>query len=249
MTRPRVVSPGAARRASRPLLAAVSLLVAVVALGTPADAASPRIPVSQPLVRLLADHVVRTTPGSHGKTAGSVSARRPLTGVPTILPVLGEAKGPGGTHWLRVRLPGRPNGHDGWIAATRTRATSTEWSLVVDLSARQVVAYRDGIVTRTFRAVVGKASTPTPTGNFFVEEAVALGAAAPGAPFALATSARSNVLQEFDGGPGQIALHGTDNIPGALGSAVSHGCVRVAPAAIQWLAARVGAGTLLVIRR
>jgi len=32
----------------------------------------------------------------------------------------------------------------------------------------------------------------------------------PGGPFALALSARSNVLQEFDGGPGQIAIYGRD---------------------------------------
>jgi lipoprotein-anchoring transpeptidase ErfK/SrfK len=44
----------------------------------------------------------------------------------------------------------------------------------------------------------------------------------------LATSARSNVLQEFDGGPGQIALHGTDHLSGALGTAASHGCIRMA---------------------
>lgn len=249
MTRGLAVSATATRRVRHPVLTAVALLAAAAGFATPADAASPRIPVSQPLVRLLADHVVRTAPGPHGKTAGSVSAGRPLTGVPTMLPVLGEAKAPGGSRWLHVRLPGRPNGHTGWIAATRTRATSTEWSVVVDLSSRAVVAYRDGIVTRRFRAVVGKATTPTPTGKFFVEEAVALGAADPGAPFALATSARSSVLQEFEGGPGQIALHGTDNIAGDLGSAASHGCVRVATKAIQWLAARIGAGTPFVVRR
>jgi hypothetical protein len=30
----------------------------------------------------------------------------------------------------------------------------------------------------------------------------------PGGPFALALSARSDVFQEFDGGPGQIAIDG-----------------------------------------
>jgi Ice-binding-like len=41
---------------------------------------------------------------------------------------------------------------------------------------------------------------------------VHLGPYAPGGPYALATSDRSDVLQEFDGGPGQIALHGLDNL-------------------------------------
>jgi lipoprotein-anchoring transpeptidase ErfK/SrfK len=63
-----------------------------------------------------------------------------------------------------------------------------------------------------------------------------------GGPFALATSARSNVLQTFAGGPGQIALHGTAGLSGALGTAASHGCVRLSTGAITWLARRIGSG-------
>ena len=47
---------------------------------------------------------------------------------------------------------------------------------------------------RTFGAVVGKPATPTPTGQFFVEETVQIAAGEPDGPFALALSARSNVL-------------------------------------------------------
>jgi lipoprotein-anchoring transpeptidase ErfK/SrfK len=96
---------------------------------------------------------------------------------------------------------------------------------------------------------VGKPSTPTPRGRFFIEEPVALSSRDAGGPFALATSARSNVLQEFEGGPGQIALHGTDNLSGAPGTAVSHGCVRLSTSAITWLAGHVGAGVPLTITR
>ena len=74
-----------------------------------------------------------------------------------------------------------------------------------------------------FASVVGKPSTPTPTGHFFVEEAGALRPQYVGAPYALALSARSNVLQEFEGGPGQIALHGTANVGGVLGTACRTG--------------------------
>jgi lipoprotein-anchoring transpeptidase ErfK/SrfK len=211
-------------------------------------AAAPTVPESQALVLLLGDHDVRTAPGPSARVVESVAAHRPLTGVPTVLPVLGRARSAGGARWLHVRLPGRPNGHDGWISSVRTKATSTEWFIALDLSARQVTVYRDGLVERRFRAVVGKPSTPTPQGRFFVEEAVALASSAPGEPFALALSARSNVLQEFEGGPGQIALHGTNNISGALGTASSHGCVRLGTVAIRWLAARIGGGVPLVIR-
>jgi lipoprotein-anchoring transpeptidase ErfK/SrfK len=95
--------------------------------------------------------------------------------------------------------------------------------------------------------VVGKPSTPTPSGNFFVEETLQMAPGEPGGPFALATSARSNVLQEFEGGPGQVALHGRDNLGGTLGTAESHGCIRLDTASIDWLAARIEPGTPVTI--
>ena len=94
---------------------------------------------------------------------------------------------------------------------------------------------------------MGKPATPTPHGEFFVEEDVQLRAADVGAPFALALSARSAVLQEFAGGPGQIALHGLTGIGGVLGTAVSHGCVRLANGAMRWLVARIGPGVPVTI--
>ena len=97
--------------------------------------------------------------------------------------------------------------------------------------------------------VVGKPSTPTPRGAFFIEEALALSSHETGAPFALATSARSNAFQEFEGGPGQIGIHGTNNLSGAPGSAASHGCIRLRTKAITWLARRIGAGVPLTVRR
>ncbi len=99
----------------------------------------------------------------------------------------------------------------------------------------------------TFQAIVGKASTPTPQGLYFVEEDVRLGSNAPGAPFALALSARSHVYTQFDGGPGQIAIHGLAHLSGQLGTAASHGCVRLAERAIMWLAQHIGAGVPVTI--
>ena len=144
-------------------------------------------------------------------------------------------------------LPGRPNGSSGWIAKQGTRAQVTGWRIAVSLGARRVTVYRHGRAIRRFAAVVGKPSTPTPTGRFFVEETLRMSAGEPGGPFALALSARSNALQEFEGGPGQIALHGRDNLGGVLGAAESHGCVRLATASIDWLAQRIGPGVPVTI--
>ena len=166
-----------------------------------------------------------------------------------MLPVLGHRTSRDGLRWLQVRLPGRPNGRTAWIRRQGTVAWRTNWHLVVDTSSRQVTVYQRGRQTRVFRAIVGHVSTPTPIGVFFVEESIQMPRSAPGAPFALALSARSNVLQEFGGGPGQIALHGLSNVGGTLGTAVSHGCVRLDNGAIRWLVTRIGPGTPVTINR
>jgi lipoprotein-anchoring transpeptidase ErfK/SrfK len=241
--------PWSRPRGLRRGVGAVLTSLAIVGVGVAPAAPAPVAPssASRALVVLLGGHVARRAPYAHAGRIETVSARRPLTRVRTVLPVLG--RGGRDEAWLRVRLPGRPDGHTGWISAGRTRSASTPWQILVSLSARRVIVFHGGRVVRRFAAIVGKPSTPTPRGSFFVEEAVRLSPSAPGAPFALATSARSNALREFDGGPGQIALHGTDNLSGALGTAVSHGCVRLAPHAIAWLASRIGAGVPVSIAR
>jgi lipoprotein-anchoring transpeptidase ErfK/SrfK len=214
-------------------------------LGLPASAGAvpARMPATQQLAVLLTAHRAHQAPDAGSPQAMLVAARRPITGEQTTLPVLAGATDAHGVRWLRVLLPGRPNGASGWIAQQATRRLVTGWRLVVDLVARRVRVYRDGHILRSFDAVVGKSSTPTPTGQFFVEETVQLPVGEVGGPFALALSARSDALQEFEGGPGQIALHGRDNLGGVLGSAESHGCVRLATSSIDWLAARIGPGT------
>ena len=227
---------------------AVTLSTAVTGgvLTAPARGAGARVPASQPLLVLERDHIARTRPSVRSRRIETVPARRPLTGVRTVLPVIGHARSKDGRSWARVRLPGRPSGHTGWLPTSQTRRSSTGWRLALDLSARRVTVYEHGRVSRRFSVVVGTASTPTPRGRFFIEEGLAL-SGSHGGPFALATSARSAVLQEFEGGPGQIALHGTNGLSGALGTAASHGCIRLNTSSITWLARRIGAGVPLTV--
>jgi lipoprotein-anchoring transpeptidase ErfK/SrfK len=241
-------SPG--RR--RGIVASALFLLAVGAVSpvaASARAASVGAPATQPLVTLMRDHVVRTQPSVHAHRIELVAARRPLTRVHTVLPVLDHRTGRDGTSWVQVRLPGRPSGHTGWIPTDHTRRSSTQWYLSVKLSTRRVSVFLDGRLHRRFRAIVGKPSTPTPRGRFFVEEALALSSRTAGGPFALAISGRSQVLQEFDGGPGQIALHGTGNLVGTFGTAASHGCIRLSTPAITWLARHIGAGVPVTVTR
>jgi lipoprotein-anchoring transpeptidase ErfK/SrfK len=211
------------------------------------SAAPPAVSPTQELATLLSAHKAFSGPALDSAPLERVRARRPITGGRTVLPVLGHSTSADGLMWLNVRLPGRPNEHTGWIAQSATVASTTSWHVVVDTSRRRVTVYKNGRRVRTVKAVVGKPSTPTPDGEFFVEEAIQLQAGDVGAPFALALSARSNVLQEFDGGPGQIALHGRANIGGVLGSAVSHGCVRLDGRTMRWLIVRIGLGVPVTI--
>jgi lipoprotein-anchoring transpeptidase ErfK/SrfK len=214
---------------------------------TAASGASAGVRGTQQLAVLLTVHRAFRAPRTSAPIVARVGARRPITDERTTLPVIGRAKGRGGDGWIEVMLPGRPNGHTGWIARQRTRATQTNWHILIDISRRRVHVYRHGRLVRAFEAVVGKPSTPTPAGNYFVEETVKMPTTEAGGPYALALSARSNVLQEFAGGPGQIAIHGRDNLGGTLGQAVSHGCIRLATPAITWLAQRITPGTPVTI--
>jgi lipoprotein-anchoring transpeptidase ErfK/SrfK len=198
----------------------------------------------QELVELTAPHQVYVSPAQH--PFQRIDATRPITAERTVLPVLRSAVRRG-AQWLDVRLPGRPNGLTGWIKQDGTKLEFTRWHIVVKTKLRRVDVYDAGHLVRSFIAVVGAPATPTPVGQFFVEENVALAPTAVGYPYALALSSRSNVLQEFDGGPGQIALHGLDNVGGTPGTAVSHGCIRLGTGEISWLAHHIDPGVPVTV--
>ncbi len=198
----------------------------------------------QELAALNSPHQVFATPGA--RRFEQISATRPITGEQTVLPVR-HATRYNGAEWLQVQLPGRPNGLSGWIELSGTKLEYTRWRIAVNTATRRVYAYDGGHMVRSFDAVIGAPATPTPKGDFFVEENVALAPSVVGSPYALALSSRSNVIQEFAGGPGQIALHGLDNVGGTLGTAVSHGCIRLDTSDITWLAKHVEPGVPVTV--
>lgn len=217
--------------------------------GAPASAGiAPRIPPKQELALLVGGQTAMTQPSEASARRVWVERIRPITEGRTALPVLARRTDAQGKRWLKVRLPGRPNNGTGWIRKSRTRQSATSWHVVVDLSERRVTVYRHGRIVRAFSAVIGTASTPTPLGSYFVEENVLLTGGQVGGPYALALSARSYVLQEFAGGPGQVAIHGVWNVGGTMGTAASHGCVRLDTASIRFLGERIGPGVPVTIR-
>jgi lipoprotein-anchoring transpeptidase ErfK/SrfK len=230
------------------LLAAAVACSAVAATGHAAPTASREGTVT--IARLVVATPVRADPRGSSRLVTTIAAVRPLTRQQTALPVIEEAHDGTATHWLKVRLPGRPNGRTGWIRAGSARLASSPWRVVVIRARREAVVLKDGKIFERLRIVIGKPATPTPRGDFFVIEHVVQTGGSPLGRWALATSAHSNVLQEFDGGPGQIALHGRRG-PLALdplGTAASHGCVRFDNAAIDRLSRLLPNGTPIEIR-
>ncbi len=202
------------------------------------------------IARLVITTPVRARPTAASPLRGKLAAIRPLTSQQTAVPVSRHASDARGNEWLLVPLPGRPLGRTGWIPAANATIIRSHWRLVVDRKTREATIYRDKRVRRRFPVVVGKATTPTPKGHFFVEEHVKQAAGSALGPWALATSAYSTVLQEFGGSPGQVALHGRAGalLQDPLGTAASHGCIRFENRVIRELAALLPNGTPIDVR-
>jgi hypothetical protein len=233
-------------------LAAAAVLTAAAALTTAPGLAAPLAarPRSPGPKRAWVAHVIYRT---FARAAPAASARRrglvPAVsrwGTPTTLLVLASRRGPEGALWLRVLLDRRPNGAAVWLAVDDTVLSLDRWRLRVSLAHRLVTVYRAGRPVRTFAAVVGKAATPTPVGLFAI--AAELRQPEPDefeGSWVLPLTAHSRVLRRFDGGDGQVALHGRGgaSLLDPLGSARSHGCVRLTNTAIAWIARHVPSGT------
>jgi lipoprotein-anchoring transpeptidase ErfK/SrfK len=157
-----------------------------------------------------------------------------------------------GRRWVKLLLANRPNGSAGWVPRDRVLLKRTRHWVTVHLRARRVTVFRDGERVRRFRAVVGAPGTPTPRGLAAIYERnrqpdpnAFLG------PWALPLTSFSEVLESYGGGPGRVAIHGRGgaSLLDPLGSARSHGCIRVNNEHVRWLARRVPVGTPVRVRR
>ena len=159
------------------------------------------------------------------------------------LTLLVKDHGPPG--WLQVEYNRRPSGSIGWIHASDVSTRGVDNRIVVRVADKQLTVYKGTTDEVVFQAPVatGLPSTPTPLGDFYVDVVVKLlhPTGVYGA-YQLSVSAFSDVLQNFGGGPGQIAIHGT-NQPQLIGQAVSNGCVRLTNENVITLASMAPAGT------
>ncbi len=152
-----------------------------------------------------------------------------------------------GSEWVLVRLPMRPNNRTGWVPREALGAFNVVTTkLRINRHSLRATLFRRGHVVWQARVGVGKSSTPTPTGNFYVRERLV-----PANPrglygtFAFGTSAYSDVLTDWPGG-GMVGMHGT-NEPNLIPGRPSHGCVRVRNGPISQLSRLMPLGTPITI--
>jgi lipoprotein-anchoring transpeptidase ErfK/SrfK len=248
-------------------LAVLALAVPAARGGTPADvgatgASGPApatlsgpYPGPSPKLAYVAEVVVATQareqPSVYSRIEMPIATSSLWVHGPVELLVLGSAIDPAGRLWLDVRLPTRPNDASAWIPANDTIVTHTAWRVVVELAARRLDVLRGGVVVHRFGVVIGKRATPTPTGLFAIYAKAPQPPGSELGPWALHLTAHSNVLTNYGGGPGRVAIHGRAGplLADPIGSARSHGCIRTRNANISWLAARLPLGTpVLVVR-
>jgi len=152
-----------------------------------------------------------------------------------------------GEEWLQVDLPLQPNGQRGWIREADVTLSSTTRHVHIYLDEQELELVDGDEVLLSHRVVIGDPDTPTPPGTYYVTDpqeypnpAGVYGA------FALGLSGYSEVLETFNGGPPQLAVHGT-NQPDQVGEAISNGCIRLPNEVVLELADMVDLGTPVTV--
>lgn len=150
--------------------------------------------------------------------------------------------------WLKVMLPIRPNGSEGWIKAKDVSLAVTDWRIEIELKRHRVSVFRGKELFVRESIGLGQPETPTPKGDFYLTELIKpIEKNTIYGKYVFVMSGFSEKLVEYAGGNGELGLHGT-NDPSGLGNDVSHGCIRVHNRAITKLAEHLPLGTPVSVR-
>jgi lipoprotein-anchoring transpeptidase ErfK/SrfK len=188
---------------------------------------------------------VRVRPAARARLAGEL---RFLTedGFPEVYILLSERQDDHGVTWVRVRLPQRPNNVTGWVRRSKLGPVHlVHTRLVVSQRTLSITLYDRGRKRFRARVGMGKPSTPTPKGAFWIREKFTVFGNSIYGTRAMATAAYSNTLTDWPGG-GVVGIHGT-NEPGLIPGRPSHGCIRMRNADVERLYRLTPVGTPLRI--
>lgn len=199
--------------------------------------------------RLVVPVIVRKAPSAKAKRITKLQPFGTWNGGPVVLSIA-EVRTIDGARWLRVRLPIRPNGSTGWLMEDNVEVRRLRYRIEISRRQHKLSLLRDGQRIGSTRVVIGAPATPTPAGQFAVLEVVRQPKGSVLGPWALHLTAHSNVLDNYGGGPGRVALHGRSGglLRDPLGSSRSHGCIRMPNAFITRVQKVAVEGTPVVIR-
>jgi L,D-transpeptidase catalytic domain len=166
-------------------------------------------------------------------------------GLPSIYLLLRAHRDRGGREWVELRIPGRPNGRTGWVKRGALGPFHlTHLLVVVHRRRMRMYLYSRGRQIWSAPVGVGKPSTPTPAGHFWIDERFTITDPRSGYyPYAFGTTDYST-LTEWPGG-GVVGIHGPYYDPQGIPGRISHGCIRLHVGDDFWLAAHLKLGTPL----
>jgi hypothetical protein len=248
------VRAAAAVRRRRAWIVALLVVVLSAIAQAPAGAESPPSSAGAPVITPLSnlrtvtkwaypagEAAVRSRPSPRSSIIGRLQF---LTGdgQAELYIALASARLRNGQTWIQIEYPDRPNGQTGWVPRAALESPHTvDGYLLVDRSTLRATLFRAGQVIFSAPIGVGKPSTITPPGNFYVMEKLITANAPEYGPYALGTSAFAPTLSEWPGG-GVVGIHGTDE-PQLIPGRPSHGCVRMRDADITRLWHIIEVGT------
>lgn len=219
---------------------------------SPADAAGARPEVGPPrsdtswVARILRPVSVRSAPRPGAR---AVATARPLAPIGRRRQHLAVLRSAQGGAWIEVRLPRRPNGSKGWVPADAVYLYRTTHRVEIDLSARRLSLFRRGRRLVRVPIAIGAPGTPTPVGRFAIAERIRTGHPSGFlGPIVFPITGFSRTLNEYAGGDGRVAIHGT-SLPGLIGTRASHGCIRLRNVDIVRIGRVLRAGDPVLIRR
>jgi lipoprotein-anchoring transpeptidase ErfK/SrfK len=146
-----------------------------------------------------------------------------------------------------VKVPAKVNANSVWAAQPA--------ALTVSREGKQVRLFRRGKIVRTYTVAVGSPEFPTPTGRYVVQSmqknpawnvpqsewaGSLAGETIPGG------DPRNPLVARWIGFNGSVGFHGTASA-GSLGTAASHGCIRMSPPDVIDLFERVSTGTPVLV--
>jgi hypothetical protein len=169
-------------------------------------------------------------------------------GYPNVYLLLSQHQAANGELWVHIRVPGRPNGRTGWVPREAVGAYHlVRTMLLIDRRTLRATLYKRGRAIFHARVGVGKPSTPTPGGRFWVREKFQVRThTGLYGPRAIGTSAYAPGLTDWPKG-GVVGLHGTGQ-PQLIPGRPSHGCIRMRNADITRLYRHLPLGTPIRVR-